>query len=773
MPPGGRDELFSALRSFFQHISLRGTTILMFEDLHWADSGLMDFISELADRSTRSPLLIVTLGRPDVLDRYPTWGSQHRNSMSVRLAPLTEDQMCEMVIEYLPGVDAEIVERIVERSAGFPLYAVEMVRMLLASGDLVEHDGDWSFQGDPDALALPESLQAVIGARLDRLDPAQRGVLQDGAVLGQSFTVSAIEAIRGETSADLEMLLRGLTQLEILDIEEDPRSPDRGHHRFVQSLIQEVAYGRLGRQDRREKHLAAAAYFESFDDPELAGVVAGHYMGAYNATPEGPERDKLATQALHGLTEAAARAAQLGSHLQAMDILDQAIALSTSRDEIANFQIMAAQSASVQSEVERGIVYVQAALDHFVDTGNLDGQRRSATTYSEILNSNYRSDEAVEVIRSVYDGLDTVDDPVTVGVAAEAARSLSLTANAEAATAIDRMLPGAAALGLDRMTLEGLVTKGTSFAWHQRVTESIALVRGAALVAEDLGYLRTAGRAYNNLAAITYGDSPRRATEYSSKAGEVVARLGDFGWMIRQAADNAVNDARDGRYEAALAHLSPFDEDQLTEFWQATFTLNRAMVDLYRGGLPDAARRAMDALSFFDDDRDPQLRAGVDQTKCQVMSIEGRWDESFELAMQIDHINTGVGIFEGMQVAAWTRRLDRIEEVARKLEENTNSGRFVEGIRLYVPAVRAALSGDQSTSIDLFDQLLVIVEPIVLGYDLAMVRATYAMLVGQDHPAAAAAAQAAQDWLTSTGSNGLAKMWAAGLPDSSEAEAAG
>ncbi|MDH5372790.1 MAG: AAA family ATPase, partial [Acidimicrobiia bacterium] len=108
MPPGGRAELFSALRSFFLNISTRGTTVLVFEDLHWADAGLIDFIAELVERSTRSPLLVITLARPDLLDGVPTWGAQHRSSMAVRLAPLTDADMRRMVGEYLPGIDNDV-----------------------------------------------------------------------------------------------------------------------------------------------------------------------------------------------------------------------------------------------------------------------------------------------------------------------------------------------------------------------------------------------------------------------------------------------------------------------------------------------------------------------------------------------------------------------------------------------------------------------------------------------------------------------------------------
>ncbi len=773
MPPGRREELFSALRSFFQHIALRGTTVLVFEDMHWADTGLIDFITELVERSSNSPILVITLARPDLLERFPTWGSQHRNSLALRLSPLTDDNMRQMIAEHLPGVEADVISRIVERSAGFPLYAVEMVRMLTAAGDLEKTAGEWVFHGEADHLALPESLQAVIGARLDRLDPAQRSLLQDGSVLGQTFTVAALAALRETAGDDLEQLLRGLVQLEILGVEDDPRSPERGRHGFVQSLIREVAYQRLNRNDRRDKHIAAAAYFESLHDPELAGVVAGHYMGAYNASPEGAGRHELASRALRGLTDAAARAAQLGSHLQAMDLLDHAIALSTSDDEIALCRLRAAESAGSQSAVERGIAYIEGAWDHFVSTGNVEGQRKAATTHSAILNSHYRSDDALGVIKPVYETLETIEDPVAIRVAAEAARSFSLNYDPEAVTAVDRLLPGAAALALDEISLEALVTKGTALSWQHRGTEAKALLRGAAVVAEDLGYLRTAGRAFNNLASIEYLDNPRQATAYAANVGELVARIGDFGWIVRSASDRAASDMADGLYDSVLDRLDVFEEDQLTDFWKANFAYTRAFVDIFRGTDPDAPQRALEALSFFDDEADPQLRAGIDQSKCGALKVQGRWDEVFDLAMSFDHANTGAGLYEGIQAAAWTRRLDRVEQVAAAAQENTYEGRLPDGVGLMIAASRAALSGDRPKAIELFDELLALFEPIVFGLDLAMVRTTYAMLVGQDHPAAAQSAQAALDWIIETGSNGLMAAWAAGLPTPAAAEEAG
>ncbi len=765
MPAGGRAELFSALRSFFQNISVRGTTVLVFEDLHWADSGLIDFIAELVERSARSPMLVITLARPDLLDRHPTWGAQHRSSMAVRLAPLTNPDMQQMLTEYLPGVNDMVIDKLVERSAGMPLYAVEMVRMLTSNGQLVEAGEAFRYEGDLASMALPDSLQAVIAARLDRLDPAERSLLQDGAVLGQTFTSEGLMALGDADVDELDARLRRLVQLELLDLEDDPRSPERGQYRFVQSLIREVAYQRLNRPDRRSRHLAAAHFFEGHEDPELAGVVAGHYMGAFDASPDGPERDELAAQALHGLAAAATRAADLGSHMQAMGLLDQAIALSVGNEQIAEFRLLAAEFAEVQGEVERGVAYVEAAREHFQQAGDVAGVRRAAIAHSSILNGHYRSDEALAVIEPAYRELRAIDDPVAVRLAAEAARSFALNAqHAPAIEAVVRLLSAASSLGLTEVTLDSLVTQATALAWRGRVVESRVLFRGVATVAEEQGFLRVAGRAINNLAATLYLDDPKEAVRLGERLHELAKRLGDYGWLVRNASDTAGSYMGQGRYEEAHARLDEFEEDQLSDFWKAWWAATRAAIDLRTVGAADAAERSLAALAFFDAETDPQLRAGVDQAKCQVFKCVGRWDEAFDLGMQVDHINTGIGLYEAAQAAAWTRRLDRIEQVAVALSENTNKGLLMDGLAMYVEGSQAALNGDVDHAADLFTSLIELFEPVVLEEDLAMVQTTFAMLVGLDHPAAANAAQAAYDWLASTGTVCFMDVWAEGLP---------
>ena len=123
-------------------------------------------------------------------------------------------------------------------------------------------------------IRVPDSLRSLIASRLDALEGRRRSLLQDAAVLGQVFATDALAAMTGEPDDALEPRLRDLVRRELLDVETDPRSPERGQFRFVQSLIREVAYGTLARRERRARHLAVARHYEAEGDDELAGALA-------------------------------------------------------------------------------------------------------------------------------------------------------------------------------------------------------------------------------------------------------------------------------------------------------------------------------------------------------------------------------------------------------------------------------------------------------------------------------------------------------------------
>jgi AAA ATPase-like protein len=241
-PAGGRDARFAGWRIFFERISRRGPTVLLFEDLHWADPGLLDFVDHLVDWSKGAPILIITLARPELIERRPEWGVGKRHFTALALEPLSDELMRDLLERLGPGLPDDTITSILARADGIPLYAVETVRMLVADGRL-ERDGDaYRPVGDLTSLAVPETLRSLVAARLDVLDAADRRLLQDASVLGRTFTAEALAGISEGDPESLNARLRTLTRRELLELEADPRSPERGQYGFVQSLIREVAY---------------------------------------------------------------------------------------------------------------------------------------------------------------------------------------------------------------------------------------------------------------------------------------------------------------------------------------------------------------------------------------------------------------------------------------------------------------------------------------------------------------------------------------------------
>ena len=162
--------------------------------------------------------------------------------------------------------------------------------------------------GDLHDLAVPETLTALIAARLDALEPPTERWSRTPRCWARASPPAASRRCRASTEDALESRLRASVRRELLPIETDPRSPERGQYAFIQALIREVAYNTLSRRDRKARHLAAARYFERLGSDELAGALAGHYLAAQQNASEGPEADALAAQARIALRAAAERA---------------------------------------------------------------------------------------------------------------------------------------------------------------------------------------------------------------------------------------------------------------------------------------------------------------------------------------------------------------------------------------------------------------------------------------------------------------------------------
>lgn len=394
-----RDELFGAWRRFFERVAEQGTVVMVFEDLHWADPGLLDFVESLLEWSRTSPIIVLSLARPDLSDRRPNWGGGVRSSTTLHLERLVDADIESMVTGYVSGLPADGMSRLVSRAEGIPMYAVESVRMLADRGVLEQTGTSYHVVGEIGGeLDIPETLHALVAARLDGLPDAERALVQDASVAGHSFTVATVCAVTGRDAADLDPLLRMLVRKEVFDQDVDPRSPERGQYRFVQSVIHEVAYSTLSKSARRSRHLACARWFESLDEDELASVVASHYLEAYRSEPGAADADEIADHARAWLSRAGERASSLGSSEQAYDYAEQALSLAASPEQRASLHDRAARSASAAGNVEAAWTHLRLAAADYQALGDTAAEARLLARLEATDQSEHRAEYLTRLV---------------------------------------------------------------------------------------------------------------------------------------------------------------------------------------------------------------------------------------------------------------------------------------------------------------------------------------------------------------------------------------
>ena len=481
------DQLFGAWRTFFERISAAGTVVLVFEDVHHADSGLLDFIEHVLDWSRGFPIYIVTLARAEMLEKRPTWGAGKRNFTSVYLEPLADGEMRELLAGLVPGLPAQALAAIIERAAGVPLYAVETIRKLVADGLLKPSDGGYAPAGDLKSLAVPETLATLIASRIDGLDAEGRSLIHDAAVLGQSFTPAALAALSGKRETELAPKLADMVRRELLAHETDPRSPEIGQYRFIQSLVREVAYNTLAKKDRKTRHLAAATYFEGIGSDELVSVLASHYMAARQNAADEAEASEFAARAAAALRGAGARAASLGGHDQAVTFLLDAAAITSEPSARAQLTEAAAESARIAGKFDRALSLLEEARALRAQLGDRDALMGLALLKGKCLVAAHRDAESVDYMRGVLAEFEDLwPDPAVVEIRLYLGDALAQREQyEEQLTVLEPALAAAERQALMPLVAHALLRKGMALALLGRVREGTALVREGLAMARE------------------------------------------------------------------------------------------------------------------------------------------------------------------------------------------------------------------------------------------------------------------------------------------------
>jgi class 3 adenylate cyclase/tetratricopeptide (TPR) repeat protein len=500
-----RHELFAGWRLFFERLSGELPVVLSFEDLHWADDGLVDFIDHLLEWSAEHPIFILGLARPELTERRSGWPAGRRGATPLYLEPLSETAVEQLLDGLVSDLPADARGRIASQAEGIPLYALETVRALLDRGVLA-HDGEGHLRpvGELGDLDVPATLSSLLAARLDGLDPDERELVKAMAVFGGSFPRSAALALTGMPEDRLEETLASLVRKQVLAVRADPLSPDRGQYAFAQTLLRTVAYEMLPKSERRPRHIAAANHLRSAfpnDGEEMAEVIASHLLDAYRAAAGDPDADELREDALAALRRAAQRTGAVGAPEVAERAYVTALELARSDDERRELTELAGRMAMLAGRYESAIELLDTAAGAYATAGREAEGARLAELITVALQRAGHVEEAIERSRAALAILER--DPLDPGVASVSAAlgsSLSFSGRHEEASGyLDRALIAAQALDLPVPLCRALNARAVSYMQLSRFDEAIGLWTVLLDIAERNGLTDLQSSAVSNI----------------------------------------------------------------------------------------------------------------------------------------------------------------------------------------------------------------------------------------------------------------------------------
>ncbi|MEO5985537.1 MAG: adenylate/guanylate cyclase domain-containing protein [Candidatus Limnocylindria bacterium] len=730
----GAEQLFAAWRTFFERMAATGTLALVFEDLHWADTGTLDFIDHLLEWSRSSPIFIVTLARPELLDRRPDWGAGKRNFTSLYLEPLGDDAMRQLLDGLVPGLPDEAVAAIVARADGIPLYAVETVRTLIAEKRLALDGNRYVPAGDLTSLAIPETLQALIAARLDGLPPDVRTLVTHAAVLGQSFTVAGMAAVTASSEEEVEPKAQDLVRRELLVHDVDSRSPERGQYAFVQGLIREVAYGMLARRDRRAIHLAAARHFETLDTDEVSGALAAHYVAAHENAAPGPGTDALGAQARIALKAAADRALALNGHAQAIAYLEQALAFTTDPGEQADLLEQAGRSASRITRHEEAEALFERAVALRRDTDDGVGLADALAGLGAVLLEARHLDRGRDMLERAAAEFTDLDRPGVAALHGQLARALGLLNDfAAALVASEPVLAAAEQQRLENVVADTMITKGMSLVSLGRMREGTALAMAARELARQNGLAPTELRATINLAISIGRSRPLEAMRLTRAALELTERMGTRDHLLAANAWEIAHLVGDWEWASGVLESSMAADPEGID----RVLLGYSMITHQALRGEDATDLRADVDRSASGSADSYLGIYVRGLSADLNFVEGDLNlarEQLESQAATDPLNAATVLSNAGRAATWTRDLASLERIHAHFTRVPDVGDYVDTLRRMQAAGIAALRGNLDDAHARYRQVIRELDELGVVVDIALVAIDMAAVIGPEDP---------------------------------------
>jgi class 3 adenylate cyclase/tetratricopeptide (TPR) repeat protein len=693
---GARPESFPAWRRFLESIAEAGPTVLVFEDLHWADEGLLDFLDELAEWTTGVPLLVLSTARPELLARRSGWGGGRTNTLTLSLSPLSGEETAQLVHDLLKraALPGELQQALLERAGGIPLFAEEFARMV-------------SDRGTAD-LAVPESVHGIIASRIDALVPQHKRLLQDAAVVGTVFWAGAVASLDGVPTDGLVRELRELERRELIRRERKSSVEGEVEYAFRHVLIRDVAYGQIPRAERSHRHRCAAEWIGSLGRPEdHAELLAHHYLEALEyARATGGDVTAFAQPGLTALSEAGERAMALGAYgaaarywkaalellgeddpqragmlyrygaalfwgeIRGEDVLEEAVnrLRPFDRETAARAALLLSRVAWLHadhSEVARWLAEVDELL--------IDRPESMVQTEALVVRSGFAMvagdyDPAIRLAREALGRIEGLDRP-------------DLHARAFDVIGVSRVSLGDEQ-GIDdqRRAIEIARTGRAIWELHHAMNN-----RGVSLV--EFGFLR----------ALEQNLEERRQA-WKEIGGTADTRA----WFL---VAEATAEHCAGRWEAALMHTDEFlagRADGATHYLESDCLSMRALIYLARDHTRQARADAERALEVAGQSGDPQVVVGSYLTRAYLRLAEGQIAAAladFEALLAVgDKLAAGLNIVAGLPAFVWLAiDLGRVED-AKDVVGVCRAPRWAA-------VGRAILASDPATAADLLNEI--------------------------------------------------------------------
>jgi class 3 adenylate cyclase len=643
-----REEAFSAWRHSVECLAGSAPLVLAFEDIHWADDGLLDFIEHLCRWCQPLPVTIACTARPELTERRPGWGGL------LQLEPLSTEDTAELVEHVLggTGLRAGLREKVLVRAGGNPLYAEEFARML-------------NEQGSDDAV-LPETVQAVISGRLDTLHPEAKEVLRDAAVVGTGFWVGALASVGGLRREQVERRLGELQWKEL--VRPQPRSAvaEESQYSFWHVLVRDVVYAQIPRAARADKHRLAAEWIESLapDRADLTQLLAHHYASALEyARLARLDTEELAEQARRSLRDAGSRALSLYAYPTAARYFREALELWQVEDEAPPQLLFDLGRALYWSERggDEELARARAAL---VAAGDVERAAQADVLLSRLaLARGDRDAGSVHTARAVDLLRGLPPSPAQAEALSNLAAFHAVCGDSERALeASGEALALAEALALDEIRAESLTFRG-----HARIlggdVDGIADLEQAVEIAEGASS-PVLVRSCANLATshVELGRLERAWAVYE-RGRTAAERFGDSLGIHWLAAERPYELYWRGQWDDALAAAETLLGEQDAGYGGHAGSTVRAWIRLARGDVEGALDDSAVALDFARSAKDPAALCSALALRARALAEGGRHDEAMPLADEAVDAAAGPDILASFWTADLADALHQLHRV--------------------------------------------------------------------------------------------------------------